>query len=55
MKRWTVEVGSGGGEVEGEVLKGKGVGLGEGWGGEAWGGGEMGVACEDDNEKRKEL
>ena len=33
-----MEVGSGGGEVEGEVLKGKGVGLGEGWGGVGWGG-----------------
>ena len=38
MKRWTVEVGSGGGAVEGEVLKGKRVGLGEGRGGVGWGG-----------------
>ena len=26
-----------------------------GWGGGAWGGGVTGVACEDDNEKTKEL
>ena len=36
MKRWTVEVGSGGGEVEGEVLREKEWGLGRG--GEGWGG-----------------